>query len=256
MNLKELLKYIIISLVQGFTEPLPISSSGHMIISKELLGIENNDLTLEIFLNFASMIAIFLFMFTKRMNFKETVFNLSTIKKIIIASIPTIIIGFFIKDYLENIRVGIIYVGVSLLVTTLFLLLSTIFISKTKYDSINSFNALSLGFSQSVALVPGISRMGTVMTCGLISGINIKKVLDFSFLMYLVVSFGSFVLSIPNLINLNKSLLPFYLISFIITFITTFCSIHWFYNIINKKSLLAFSIYTFILGIIILFLGK
>ena len=80
MNLKELLKYVIISLVQGFTEPLPISSSGHMIITKQLFGFKDTDLTLEIFLNFASMIAIFLFMFTKRLNFKDTLFNTSILK--------------------------------------------------------------------------------------------------------------------------------------------------------------------------------
>lgn len=255
MNMKELIKYVIISLVQGFTEPLPISSSGHMLITKNLLSIESNDLTLEIFLNFSSMLAILIFMFTKRLNLKETITNISLIGKIILASIPTIIIGFFVKNYIESTSLSIFYIGISLLITTIFLLISSYFINRSKVQEINSFNALSLGFSQSVALIPGISRMGTVMTCGLISGINIKKILDFSFLMYLVVSMGSLVLSIPNLINLNKELLLYYSISFIITFITTYFSINWFYNIINKNSLIGFGIYTFLLGIVLVIIG-
>lgn len=255
MNMKELIKYIIISLVQGFTEPLPISSSGHMLITKNLLGVESNDLTLEIFLNFSSMLAILFFMFTKRLNFKETITNISLLGKIIIASIPTIIIGFFVKNYIENTSLSIFYIGISLLVTTIFLFISSYFINRTKILEINSFDALSLGFSQSVALIPGISRMGTVMTCGLISGINIKKILDFSFLMYLVVSSGSLVLSIPNLLNLNKDLLLYYSISFLVTMVTTYFSINWFYNIINKKSLIGFGVYTLILGIVLIKIG-
>ena len=255
MNLKELLKYVIISLVQGFTEPLPISSSGHMIITKQLFGFKDTDLTLEIFLNFASMIAIFLFMFTTRLSFKDTFFNTSIIKKLIIASIPAIIIGFFLKSSIEKTTMSLFYIGISLLITTILLLISSYFIKKATSNDINYFNALSLGFSQSVALIPGISRMGTVMTCGLISGINIRKVLDFSFLMYLVVSMGSFMLSIPNIVNINKTLIPYYLVSFIVTFIVTYFSINWFYNIINKNSILVFSIYTLILGIILIFIG-
>ncbi len=255
MNLKELLKYVIISLVQGFTEPLPISSSGHMIITKQLFGFKDTDLTLEIFLNFASMIAIFLFMFTKRLSFKDTLFNTSIIKKLIIASIPAIIIGFFLKSKIEKTSMSLFYIGISLLITTILLLISSYFIKKATSNDINYFNALSLGFSQSVALIPGISRMGTVMTCGVISGINIKKLLDFSFLMYLIVSFGSLVLSISDLFTLDKNLLPYYIISFISTFFVTFFSIKWFYNIISQKSLIGFGIYTLILGIILFFVG-
>lgn len=255
MNLKELLKYLIVSIVQGFTEPLPISSSGHMIITKNILGIKSNDLTLEIFLNFSSMLAIFIFIFTRRMNFKETVFNVSLIKKLIIASIPTIVIGFFARSLLEKTSLSIFYIGISLFITTIFLLISSYFITRSKSNEINNFNSLSLGFSQSIALIPGISRMGTVMTCGLISGINIKKILDFSFLMYLIVSCGSLILELPILVSLNKTIIPYYIISFIATFITTFFSIKWFYNIINQKSLICFSIYTFILGLILIILG-
>ena len=255
MNFKTLLKYLLISLIQGFTEPLPISSSGHMIIAKNILDVKNNDLTLEIFLNFASMLAIFIFMFTKRINFKETLFNPTLIKKLIIASIPTIIIGYFAKSIIENNNLSLFYIGISLLITSIFLLLSSYYINKSTSSDITSFNALSLGFSQSIALIPGISRMGTVMTCGVISGINIKKLLDFSFLMYLIVSFGSLVLSISDLFTLDKNLLPYYIISFISTFFVTFFSIKWFYNIISQKSLIGFGIYTLILGIILFFVG-
>ena len=97
MKVKELIKYILVSMIQGFTEPLPISSSGHMIIVRNFLNIKNQDLTLEIFLNFASTLAIALFLFTRRIYIKD-LFNKSLIIKLIIASIPAVIIGFIFKD--------------------------------------------------------------------------------------------------------------------------------------------------------------
>lgn len=255
MFLKTLLKYLIISLVQGFTEPLPISSSAHMIIISSLLDIKTNDLTLEIFLNFASMLAIFIFVFTKRMNLKSTIKNPILLIKIIIASIPTVICGLLFKAKIEKFSINFIFIGVTLLITCLMLLLSYRLFNKTKENNVSNKNALKLGFGQTLALLPGISRMGSVLTTGILCRIKIRTILDFSFLMYLVVSLGSFILSIPDLLTISINLLPIYLISFIATFIITYFSIKWFYNIINKKTLLVFSFYTLILGIILIIIG-
>lgn len=252
---KTLLKYIIIGLVQGFTEPLPVSSSGHMIIVSRLLNIKNDDLTLEIFLNFASMLAIAIFMFTKRMNIKDTIHNYNLLFKIVIASIPTIIIGFIFKNKIENVSLNFLFIGVTLLITSIMLFTSFKIFNNANIMNISNIDSLKLGIGQSVALLPGISRMGTVLTTGLIMKKNIKTILDISFLMYLVVSFGSLILSIPEILNISLNLLPFYIIGFIITFIFTYYSIKWFYNIINQKTLLSFSLYTLILGIILIILG-
>lgn len=255
MDLKTLLKYLIISLVQGFTEPLPISSSGHMKIISNLLNINNTDLTLEIFLNFASMIAIFIYIFKNRLNFKKTFLDFTLIIKVVIASIPCIIIGFFFKDYIALITLNNLFIGITLIITSILLIVSSISINKTKTSNITNKNAFFLGISQSLALIPGISRMGVVLTSGLIQKVHKRSVLDFSFLMYIIVSFGSLILSIKDLMNINYTYLFYYLISFITTFIITFFSVKWFYNIINKKTLTIFSLYTLIVGIILIILG-
>lgn len=255
MFLKTLLKYLIISLVQGFTEPLPISSSAHMIIISNLLDIKTNDLTLEIFLNFASMLAIFIFVFTKRMNLKNTITNSSLIFKLMIASIPTVICGLLFKTKIEQISINFLFIGFTLLITCLMLTISYKLFNKNKEIEISKNNAFKLGLGQTLALLPGISRMGSVLTTGIVCKVKIRTILDFSFLMYLVVSLGSFILSIPDLLTISINLLPIYLVSFIATFIITYFSIKWFYNIINKNTLLIFSIYTLILGIILIIIG-
>lgn len=254
MHLKELLKYILISMVQGFTEPLPISSSGHMVVVRNLFNIKNQDLTLEIFLNFASTLAICLFLLTKRIYIKD-IFNKSLIIKLIVASIPAIIIGFCFKDKIEGFILNNKYIGMTLLITSCLLFISFLLINKYKSNNITIFNSLNLGLAQSVALMPGISRMGCVLTSGIAQGINYKKVLDFSNLLYLVISFGSIILALPDLISLDFKLIPYYLISFLVTFICTYFSIRWFYGIISKNSLLVFFFYTLIFGSILYILG-
>lgn len=255
MFFKTLLKYLIISLVQGFTEPLPISSSGHMIILSKLLKIENNDLTLEIFLNFASMLAILLFMFGKRMSFKKTITNYKLIGKVIIASIPTIIFGLLFKDKIENISLNFVFIGVTLIITSIMLYICFKLFNKSKHTTISNISAFKLGIGQSIALLPGISRMGCVLTSGMLLKVKIEKILDFSFLMYLVVSLGSFILSLSDLLTISINLLPIYILSFMTTFVITYFSVRWFYNIINKKTLMCFSIYTLLIGLILIFLG-
>jgi undecaprenyl-diphosphatase len=251
MKVKELIKYILVSMIQGFTEPLPISSSGHMIIVRNFLNIKNQDLTLEIFLNFASTLAIALFLFTRRIYIKD-LFNKSLIIKLIIASIPAVIIGFIFKDKIETFILNNKYIGFTLLITSVLLLTSFFLINKYHTNNITYLNSFKLGLAQSVALMPGISRMGCVMTAGITQGINFKKVLDFSNLLYLIISVGSLVLAIPDLINIDLHLIPYYLISFLVTFVFTYLSVQWFYNIISKNSLLIFFFYTLILGTILL----
>ncbi len=256
MFIKKLLKYLLLALIQGFTEPLPISSSAHMIIVSKLLDITKTDLTFEIFLNLASMLAILLFMFTKRLNIKKTINNKKLIFKVIIASIPCGILGFLFKNAIEKISLNCFFIGLTLIVTSVMLLISRAFFNKTTKDEITYKDSLFLGITESFALIPGISRMGSVMTCGLVCKLKIREVLDFSFLMYLVVSIGSFILSIPDLLLIDNSLIYIYIMSFITTFIVTYFSIKWFYNIINRKSLFYFSLYTLLLGLILMILGN
>ena len=139
------------------------------------------------------------------MNLKSTIKNPILLIKIIIASIPTVICGLLFKAKIEEFSINFIFIGVTLLITCLMLLLSYRLYNKTKENNVSNNNALKLGFGQTLALLPGISRMGSVLTTGIFCRIKIRTILDFSFLMYLVVSLGSFILSIPDL--LIKSLM-------------------------------------------------
>ena len=264
MDLISILKYALIGFIQGLTEPLPISSSAHMILFSELLNINNNNLDFEIIINFASTMAIILFfrkriiaffknIFTKKKDKSYAHLNLDYLIKLIIASIPSVIIGLIFKDIIDKYFTNSMFVSIALIITSI-MLFFTFIISKNKArlcDEISFFDAILIGIMQSFALSPGISRSGSIFFSGTSRNINIRKIFEFSFFLYLIVSVGALVLSIPKIPSLNIDLVTL-VITFIITFITTFFSIKIFEKILSYKTVLIFAIYTLLAGIIFL----
>lgn len=261
----ELLKYIIIGFIQGITEPLPISSSAHMIFINHYLKLEPLSLSFEIIINFASTLAIIIFFFKDIKSLiintlkrkKDERYNHTYFYKLLIASIPAGLVGIFFHDVIDEYFMNFTSASFCLLITGILLFLSILFLNKTSnFKEITYKNAFMIGSFQAVALIPGISRSGSTLTAGLSEDINIKTTLHFSFFMYLIASFGSIILSIFKLndFNLNFSYTFF---SFISAFFGTTISINFFYKKLNKKMLIFFMIYCFTLGIInLLIIGR
>lgn len=266
MDYLNTLKLILIGFIQGITEPLPISSSAHMIIVGHLLNIGKLDINTEIIINFASTIAIAIFFrkkiislfintFTKKKTTDYSYLDRSYFLKLLVASIPAVIAGVFFKDLIDDYFMNIKFVSIALILTG-FLLLFTYLMIKGKTiftDEITFQDSVTIGLMQALAILPGISRSGSTFFGGTTRNIKLKRIFDFSFFLYLIASFGALVLSFFDLdikdININSLIIPF-----IITFITTYFSIKLFHKILNKKTLLMFMIYTFIIGLIFLIL--
>lgn len=138
----------------------------------------------------------------------------------------------------------IIFTGIFLLYT--FLLLK---LKRNEKKTIDLKSACTIGFFQAIALIPGLSRSGLTLTGGILSNNKINNTLKFSFYLYLIASFGAFILEITS-INLNNIELYPIIISCIASFITTLFSIKWFFNKLNEKWILIFSIYSFVIGTI------
>ena len=269
----ELIKYIILGIVQGFTEPLPISSSGHVFVFKNLLGASDlmNDLNFEIIVNFGSLIAIiliyfndivrliknfFLYLKTKNNEYKS---DFKYCLLIIIGVIPIGIAGVLLKDKIESVLgATTTIVGIAFLITSIFLyLVRDIKGRKDDYD-ITYADALFIGFIQIVALVPGISRSGTTLIAALSRDIKRSPALKYSFMLYIPISIGTMILGVKDLItmpNLSDYLLP-YGLGFIASLVVSYFSLRWFKNIMNKGKLAYFSIYCLLLGLFVLFILK
>ena len=193
------LEAIILGLIQGLTEFLPVSSSGHLAIGKALFGIETADLSFEVVVHAATVLAtivvfwkdilaLFRGLFKWQMN-SETRYILL----IFLSMIPVFIVGMFFKDSVESLfGSGLLVVGCALLVTALLLFLSETLTARRSGEGqkVSWKSALWMGLAQAVAVIPGLSRSGSTIAAGLLSGVSKQEVTRFSFLMVLIPILG------------------------------------------------------------------
>lgn len=266
MNFIELLKYIILGIVQGFTEPIPVSSSGHVFILKKLMGITTNDLNFEIVVNFGSLLAILLIYKEDIIRLIKNFFKYFKVKNdetkkdfkycwlIVLGSIPVGIVGFLWKDQIETALNNVKIVGFSFLLTSLFLFLVRNIKGVKKDKDLSWKDALVVGLTQVVAVIPGISRSGSTLIGGLFRDLDRDTALRYSFMLYIPVSLGTTLLGFKDLLemrNIHDLVLP-YGLGFIASFIVSFFTLRWFIGVVKKGNLKYFSIYTLILGLLIL----
>lgn len=269
MDFLNLIQYIIFGIIQGITEPLPVSSSGHLYLIKNLFNTNMfNDLNFEIVVNFGSFLAILL-IFRKDIvklvsSFFLYIFKSKERKKyandfkycllIIIGSVPVGIAGLLLKDKIEVWLSGLQILGIAFLITAaaLFLVRNA---NGTKKDyEITYKHAIIIGFLQMVALFPGISRSGTVLVGCLLCGFSKESALKYTFMLYFPVSIASMGLGMIDMVNagnLNNLWLP-YLLGLIASGIVTYFSYQWLSNWVKKGKLWKFSIYCLLLGLLVL----
>lgn len=265
MKIKIFFLYLILGIVQGLVEPLPISSSGHMIIFEYFLNINFSNLNFKIFVNFASLLAIifyykktifllikdffsYIFIKNKRIETKK---NFLYVIYIIIACIPSAIGGILLKDFIDIYLSNILTVSLSLLFTSILLFI----ISKNKNkvsEEIDINKSLSIGTGQVIGLIPGISRSGITTFFAINNKVSIDDALKFSFLMYIPTSLGATLLSILDDTSIITSFNPLYIVSFLASFISTYLGLIFFFKIVRKKNFKIFAIYLLILSIILL----
>ncbi|GAB4073947.1 undecaprenyl-diphosphate phosphatase [Barrientosiimonas marina] len=262
-----LVKYIVLGLLQGFTEPIPISSSGHLVIVRELFGIEIQGLSFEIMVNFGSLLAILVIyrtaiyhLITNSIRFIMTRESRSRddfhfVSCLVIATIPTGIIGLLFEDYIESRLSGAAIVGITLLITGAALWVIRNLRGHKHDGSITMRDAIIVGLAQSVALVPGISRSGATIVAAMLTGMKTETALRFSFLLYIPVSLGITLLSASDLLNssshIDVGMIP-PIMALAASITATYYSLRWFMNIMAKGNLKYFASYCFIVGILVI----
>ena len=259
----KLIKYIILGIIQGFTEPLPVSSSGHIFIFKYLFDSNiSNDLNFEIIVNAGSLLAVCLIYRKRLVNLLEGFIMYLKDKNIrykssfkyflyiLVGCIPAGILGFLLKDYIENvISMSFMIVGISFIITSIFLYLVRNIDNFRKELTFN--DALYIGIVQTIALLPGISRSGSTLIAGLLCGLSKEESFDYSFMLYIPISFGTTILGVKDLINNDIEFLPYFL-GFIFSFVVSFFTLKWFRNIVRNGKLIYFSIYCLLMGLFVL----
>lgn len=264
----DLLKYIILGIIQGFTEPLPISSSGHLVLIKNLFNTNMmSDMNFEIVVNFGSFLAILLIFwkdikklvvsfFTYLLNKKkrkETYQDFKYCLLIIIGTIPVGIAGILLKDKIDTLSGNMMILGISFIFTSFLLYLVKGKNGKKEDKDMTYKDAVIIGLMQMVALAPGVSRSGTVLVGCLLCGLSRKSSLKYTFMLYFPVSIASMILGVKDMISTGIGNLLFpYLLGLIAAGIVTYYTYQWLSNLVQKGKLWKFSIYCLILGIFVL----
>ena len=260
----KIIMYMILGLIQGFTEPIPVSSSGHLVIFNALLNVEElNDLNFEIFVNFGSFIAICLFyrkeiisiikdffMYIKTKDKKYEV-NYKYAWLIVIGTIPAGIVGILAKDIIESIA-SVKIVGVSLLITAMMLFMVKDIKGEKKKENMTFKDAIVIGLFQVIALFPGISRSGSTLVGGMSRNLERNAAFKYSFMLYLPISVATMLLGVLDVLEnpISNTLILPYILGMIAAGILTYFSIGWFKNIMEKGKLKYFVYYCLIMGII------
>lgn len=262
-----LLKYLLLGIFQGITEPIPISSSGHLVLLQKLIGIDLPGLTFEVIVNFASLLAVLIIyrdsvskLFFGAIRYvvsrgKEDQADFRFVLFLLIGTIPAGVIGVLFGDFISDHLAGVKMIGFTLLITGTALWLIRNLRGRKNDAELSLRDAIIIGLAQAVALIPGISRSGATIVAAMGLGMKQETALKFSFLLYIPISVGGIILAISDLMkleNLRELLIP-YLLAFIGSLVASYFSLKWFMGIMARGNLVYFSIYCFIVGTLVVF---
>ncbi len=254
------LQAALLGLIQGLGEFLPISSSGHLLLGRMLMGLTINESPaykmLDILLHVGTLIPVIIVFWDEWWAILKNPFRSKTLLLLFIASMPTLVFKVLFDDFIDSCDTGW-FLGVSFLLTAVFLLLSEYVSGKMKHrkQKVNFLEAIIMGCMQGVALLPGISRSGSTLAGGLLSGLDRKKAAKFSFMMSAPAIVGALLLEGKDAIELgwykDIALFPT-LVGIAVAGVCGYAAIRFMLKLIEKVSLNWFALYVAILGLVFL----
>lgn len=254
---------LILGFVQGLTEYLPVSSSGHLAIGATLFGMNGEEnLTFTVTVHVATVLSTcvilwkeIVWLFTDLFKFK---WNEGTkyIVNILISMVPVAIVGFLFKDMVEKVfGSGLLIVGVCLLITASLLVFSY-YAKPRQCENISPLHAFVIGIAQAMAVLPGLSRSGSTIATGLLLGNKKEKLAQFSFLMVIPPILGEALLDVKDMseVGVSEAMAGISPVALIVGFAAAFVSgclaCKWMIDIVKKGKLIWFAIYCTVIGIV------
>ena len=269
-----ILEAILLGIIQGIAEFLPISSSGHLAIFQKLFGMDEVGISFDVFLHIGTLIAVFIvfwkdilrlfvdgvgivadscvnvYRFFRSKNKKEPVEYIRVIRTayrkfallVIVSTIPTGIIGYLGKELVSNASDTLIIPGICLLVTAVLLFIS---------DQMPDFNAVFMGICQGIATLPGLSRSGTTIVAGLLCGLRRDFVVKYSFIMSIPAILGAAVLEIPDMgKDMATTGVASYVVGMIVAAVVGYICIKTMLVVVRNKKFKYFSYYCAVVGLV------
>lgn len=254
------LETLIFGIIQGATEFLPISSSGHLVIAQYLLRFEVPGVLLEVLLHLGTLLSVLIY-------FRRDLWNIvrnsvqggspgsaarREVMYLVIATIPAVIVALTMEDTISAAFEEVRFSGFMLMVTTV-ILFSTAFKGSGEQKSVTWHIALIMGMAQAAAILPGISRSGITIVTGIWLGLAGKEAARFAFLMAIPAILGAGIFQIPNITGEAIESLGSYILGFAVAAVVGYIMIAWLMGILQKGKLYLFGLYTLAIGFIVIF---
>lgn len=250
----DILSSFLLGVIEGLTEFLPISSTGHLILASDFLGIEHTEFvtTFEVVIQSGAILAVIALFWRKIIN------DTTLVRHVLVAFIPTAIIGYLAYDFIKQNLLGNPQVvltalftgGVALIILEIFLKNAPVKKEDAKL-SISYEKALAIGVFQAISMIPGVSRAAATIFGGMIVGLSRKTAVEFSFLLAIPTMFAATALDLHETsVNFTTAEWIYILIGFVTSFLVAIVAIKWLIKYVENHNFIAFGVYRIILSIL------
>jgi undecaprenyl-diphosphatase len=259
--MRELLEAALLGVIQGLTEFIPVSSSGHLVIAHELLGFDGGGLSFDVALHVGTLLALIIYFRKDLVLIAEGLFRKTTYSRLawmlLIATLPAVFAGLILGDLAENELRAPSIVAINLIIFGALMLVAERFAKRRKINNatheVTKKQAILMGLAQAVAIIPGVSRSGSTITAGLFVGLDRVSASRFSFLLAIPITLGASikVFTSSSTLFTGISLSPV-IIGSLAACLSGIVAINFLLKFVSTKSLATFAYYRFVLGLIIL----
>ncbi|GAB4320780.1 MAG: undecaprenyl-diphosphate phosphatase [Candidatus Zixiibacteriota bacterium] len=251
-----IIEAIVLGVIQGLTEFLPISSSGHLVLAQRLLSLAPGDLSFEVAVHGGTLLAVIAYFWPRVQSLAKSVFgqtpdtarrdlDLRLVFHIVIGTIPAVVLGLAFKDHIEELFASPVATSIALIVTGIWLLLMRVVRSTPR--ELSKGRAVIVGLAQAAAIVPGISRSGATIATGAMLGVRAREAAEFSFLLSVPAIFGANLLAIPEAMTFGRFGLM-HVVGAVAAAIVGYVSIRWVFAAIRHGNFQWFGLYCLIVG--------
>ena len=269
----DIFQSIIIAIVEGLTEFLPVSSTGHMIIAEEALGVEHNDFVnaFTVIIQFGAILSVVWLYWKRFFHLNEVPAGATGLKaflirydfywKLLVAFIPAAVIGFLLGDFIDSLLENVTVVAVMLVIGGVLMLFVDKWFNRPDTAPLTEKRALTIGFYQCIAMIPGVSRSMATIVGGMQQGLSRKDAAEFSFFLAVPTMFAATAYKLLKLVIEPESLkllsdnIGVLLIGNVVAFIVALLAIKFFISYVTKYGFKAFGYYRIIVGAAIIILG-
>ena len=269
----DIFQSIIIAIVEGLTEFLPVSSTGHMIIAEEALGVEHNDFVnaFTVIIQFGAILSVVWLYWKRFFHLNEVPAGATGLKaflirydfywKLLVAFIPAAVIGFLLGDFIDSLLENVTVVAVMLVIGGVLMLFVDKWFNRPDTAPLTEKRALTIGFYQCIAMIPGVSRSMATIVGGMQQGLSRKDAAEFSFFLAVPTMFAATAYKLLKLVIEPESLkllsdnIGVLLIGKVVAFIVALLAIKFFISYVTKYGFKAFGYYRIIVGAAIIIMG-